>query len=580
MKSKSIPLIAVVALGGIASVLFSCRKDSSSTAEVAQLADAIYHNGSILTMAGKEPTYVEALVVKDGKILFAGSKSEALAMKGTTTALKDLGGKHLMPSFIDGHSHFINALSVSGQANCYAAPFGPGGTKQGIIDSLKKLIADRNIPKGGIVMGYGYDDSIYPDGGKLTAADLDPHFPDHPVMVGHVSLHGAVFNTAAMAKYNFNAETVTPPGGIIVRKPGSNEPEGLIMEAAFMPVFATLPKPSPDQQMAALVEGQMIFAAAGVTTAHEGATHVPDLQILQRGAEEGKLFIDVIAYPFITEYEHVIRRNPPEAFMKYHNRLKLGGIKVTIDGSPQGRTAHFTTPYLVLGPGGEENWVGEPTFPVETINKMVKLVYDAKLPLIVHCNGDAAIDNFLNAHELALGDAKSGDHRTAIIHCQFVRDDQLDKIADWKVIPSFYTEHTYFFGSAHVRNRGKEQAHFISPLKSALDKGIVFANHTDFNVAPIDQLFVVWTAVNRISREGDVIGPDERIGAYDALKAVTSNVAYWYREDDRKGTLEKGKLADLVILDKDPLKVDPMSIKDIKVQETIKEGKTIFALSN
>jgi predicted amidohydrolase YtcJ len=399
-------------------------------------------------------------------------------------------------------------------------------------------------------------------------------------MVGHVSLHGAVLNSLALKKYNITAETPTPPGGVIVRKPGGNEPEGLLMETAYLPIFAALPKPTPAQEMAALVEGQKIFAAAGVTTAHEGATHFDQVQLLQRGAKEGKLFIDVVSYPFITDFVPVMRNNPPDTFMRYNNRLKLGGIKVTIDGSPQGRTAHFTTPYLTGGPSGETDWKGEPTFPEPEIRKMIKSVYDAKLPLIIHCNGDAAIDNFLNAHEAILGDAKAGDHRSGIIHCQFVRKDQLDKIAAWKIIPSFYTEHTYFFGTTHIKQRGKEQAYFLSPLKSALDRGITFANHTDFNVAPIDQLFVVWSAVNRLSREGEIIGPDERISAYESLKAVTCNVAYWYREENTKGTLEPGKLADLVILDKDPLKVEPMAIKDIKVMETFKEGKSIYARAN
>lgn len=575
MKSRSYPLLAASCIAALVAVIFSCRETPDGETGPDR-ADTVFHNGSILTMAGDEPTYVEALAIKDGRILFAGSKDEALKLKDGSTTLVDLDGKHLMPSFMDGHGHFINALSLAGQANCYAAPFGPGSTKEGIIAAIKDLIARKNIPKGEVVMGYGYDDSIYPDGGKLTAADLDPHFPDHPVMVGHVSLHGAVLNSLAMKKYNISAATPTPPGGVIVRIPGTNEPEGLLMETAFLPIHATLPKPSPDEQMDALVEGQKIFAAAGVTTAHEGATHIPDLQILQRGAKEGKLFIDVVAYPFITEFEHFMRMCPPETFMRYEKGLKLGGIKVTIDGSPQGRTAHFTTPYLTGGPAGQEDWCGEPTFPVETINKMVKTVYDTKLPLIIHCNGDAAIDNFLNAHELALGDAKDGDHRTGIIHCQFVRKDQLDKIAAWNIIPSFYTEHTYFFGTTHVQNRGKEQAHFLSPLKSALDRGITFANHTDFNVAPIDQLFVVWSAVNRVSREGEVIGADERIGAYEALKAVTCNVAYWYREEATKGTLEVGKMADLVVLDRDPLKVEPMLIKDIKVVETFKAGTSIY----
>jgi predicted amidohydrolase YtcJ len=576
MKPQAIPFLTLAAAAA-AVVAFSCRKPAASSATG---VDRIFHGGSILTMAGKEPAYVDAIAIKDGRIVFTGSKEEALRLKHDGTSVTDLGGKHLMPSFIDGHGHFINALSLAGQANCYAAPFGPGSTKEGIIAAVKDLIAARNIPKGEIVMGYGYDDSIFPEGGKLTAADLDPHFPDHPVMVGHVSLHGAVLNSVALEKYGIGPDTETPAGGIIVRKPGTNEPEGLLMETAFLPIFAKLPKPSPDEQMQALIDGQRIYAAAGVTTAHEGATHLPDLQILGRGAKEGKLFIDVIAYPFITEFEHVLRTNPPETFMKYEGRLKLGGIKVTIDGSPQGRTAHFTTPYLTGGPAGQTDWKGEPTFPVDTIRKMVKSVYDAKLPLIIHCNGDAAIDNFLDAHEAALGDSKDGDHRSGIIHCQFVRPDQLDKIAAWKIIPSFYTEHTYFFGSTHVKNRGVEQAHFLSPLKSALDRGITFANHTDFNVAPIDQLFVVWSAVNRLSREGEVIGAGERVSAYEALRAVTCNPAYWYREEDLKGTLEPGKLADLVILDRDPLQVDPMAIKDIKVVETIKEGKSIYQAAN
>lgn len=562
MKSRLLVLLGILSLG--------CRAVSAET------ADLIFHGGSILTMAGKKPAYVQALAVRDGRILFAGRKAEAFKMKGEGTKVVDLAGKHLMPSFIDGHGHFINSLSVAAQANCYAAPFGPGNTKEGILGSLKKTQAEKQIPDGAVLMGYGYDDSIFPENGKLTAADLDAAFPTQPVMVQHVSLHGAVLNSAALKKYNITAATPTPPGGVIARKPGSDEPEGLLMETAYLPIFEKLPKPSPAAQMEALVEGQKLYAAAGVTTAHEGATHLKDLEILQRGAREGKLFLDVIAFPFITEFEVIMQANPASTFGRYDHRLKLGGIKVTIDGSPQGRTAHFTTPYLTGGPGGEKNWKGEPTFPVPMIRQFVKKVYDAGVPLIIHCNGDAAIDNFLAAHEAALGDRKAGDHRSGIIHCQFVRRDQLDTIAAWKIIPSFYTEHTYFFGTTHTRQRGREQAHFLSPLKSALDRGIIFANHTDFNVAPIDQLFVVWTAVNRRSREGEVIGPAERISAYEALKAVTCHTAYWYREEGLKGTLEAGKLADLVVLDKDPLKVKPMAIKDIRVIETIKEGKTIY----
>lgn len=200
--------------------------------------DTIYVNGEILTMADTpEPVYVEAIAIDEGKIVAVGSRREVEGLRSPSTQVIDLAGKTMLPGFIDGHSHFINAISMGGQANVYAEPFGPGSTKQGIIDAIKKLQADRNIAKGEIILAYGYDDSIFPDGQKLTAADLDPHFPDNPVLVQHVSLHGAVLNTAAFKKFNITADTPVPPGGVTVRKPGTNEPEGLLMEGSYLAVF-------------------------------------------------------------------------------------------------------------------------------------------------------------------------------------------------------------------------------------------------------------------------------------------------------------------------------------------------------
>jgi predicted amidohydrolase YtcJ len=551
----------------------SSSEQQDATGLAAGGADMIFVGGDIVTVNDAQPS-AEAVVVDDGVIVFVGSRSDAMKFRSDETAVVDLNGRTLIPGFMDGHSHFINALSVAGQANCYAAPFGPGDTKDGIIEALKRLQSEQSIPAGELIVGYGYDDSLFPDGQKLTAADLDPHFPDNPVIVQHVSLHGGVLNTRAFQKFGISAATQTPPGGVIVRKPGSDEPEGLLMETAYMDIFHNMPKPKDLAK--AIQDGQLIYAAAGVTTAQEGATTFHDLELLQAAAANEQLYIDVVSYPFITEFDQVMAENSPSDFGEYKNGLKLGGIKITIDGSPQGRTALFTEPYLTGGPSGEREWRGEPTFPQPMVREFVKTVYDAGLPLIVHCNGDAAIDNFLDAHEAALGDRKSEDLRTSIIHCQFVRPDQLDKIAEFKIIPSFYTEHTYFFGETHIENRGLQQASYLSPMRDAIDRGILVANHTDFNVAPIDQLFVIWTAVNRVTRGGEVLGSDQRITPLEALKAVTINVAHWYREDDRKGSLETGKLADLVILSENPLEVDPMSIKDIRVVETFKEGRSIY----
>jgi predicted amidohydrolase YtcJ len=552
-------------------VICSCKSGDGITTDS---ADAIYFNGDIITMEGDSAAYAQAVAIKDGKIVFVGAQSDAEKLRGDSTVMNDLNGKTLLPGFIDAHSHFMNSLSLSEQANCYPAPFGPGNTVAGIIAALQQLQQEKNIPKGEFISAYGYDENAIDR--PLTAKDLDKAFPDHPVMVGHVSLHGAVLNNVALKKYDITAATKTPPGGVILRVKGTNEPEGLLMETAFLPVFSNLPKATEAQQVEALSKAQAIYAAAGITTAQEGATHLSDLQTLQKGADAGKFYIDLIAYPFITDLDNIIKENPVSSFGKYHNRLKLGGAKITSDGSPQGKTAYFSTPYLTGGPAGEKNWRGEPTFPYAQYEKMIKHVADLGLDMIVHCNGDASIDDFLKAYEAALGDKVTEDRRTGIIHSQFVRKDQLEKYAKYHIIPSFFTEHTYFFGDTHIKNRGEKQAAYLSPMRDAIDMKILSANHTDFAVNPIDQLFVVWTAVNRITRSGKVLGPDQRITPYEALKAITVVPAYWYREEKNKGSITAGKLADLVILDQNPLKADLLKIKDIIVLETIKEGKSVY----
>ena len=179
----------------------------NTSAAAEEMADTIYHNGSILTMAGKEPTYVEALAVKDGTIVFTGSKDQALAMKDDSTKVVDLAGKALLPGFLDGHSHYINSLLVANQCKLYAPPSGPGKDVPSIIAELKKFAEERNIPKGEMIMGYGYDDTVMPDGRLLNRDDLDEAFPDNPVRVDHVSMHGAVMNSLALKKYGITAET-------------------------------------------------------------------------------------------------------------------------------------------------------------------------------------------------------------------------------------------------------------------------------------------------------------------------------------------------------------------------------------
>ncbi|BDN81048.1 MULTISPECIES: amidohydrolase [Mycobacterium] len=539
-------------------------------------ADAIYTNGDIVTVDDEQPI-AEAVAVKDGRIVAVGAHDDVVREHlGPHTRRVDLAGNTLLPGFIDPHSHYINALTVANQVNVFAPPAGPAADVEAIVAELKKFRDARDIADGEIIMAYGYDETVMPDGRTLHREDLDADFPNNPVLVGHVSLHGAVLNSAAMQKFGISADTETPPGGVIVRKEGSTEPDGLIVETAFLPIFASLPKPTPEQEVQWSIAGQLLYAAVGITTAHEGLTHAADIALLRRAAAGGADLIDVIAYPFILELDEVLPENPADTFGTYHNRLKLGGVKITLDGSPQGRTAFFTTPYLADGPGGEKNLSGELPFSQETVNGWFKRVYDLGLPLNIHANGDGAIDVLLAAHEYAAADDPTKDRHTTVIHSQFVRRDQLAKYVEYNLIPSLFTEHAFYFGDTHVRLRGKEQAHFLSPMRAAIDMGLRPTNHTDFNVTPLDQMFVLWTAVNRVSRSGEVIGADQRVTALEALKAITINAAYQYSEEQSKGSITVGKLADLVIVDNNPLTVDPMKLKDIAVLETIKEGRTIY----
>lgn len=539
-------------------------------------ADSIYTGGDIITMNDGQPT-AEALAVKGGLILAVGARAEIeKAHQGPATQIIDLGGQTLLPGFLDAHSHYASSLTVANQVNVYAPPAGPGRDPESIVAELVKYRDRNQTPKGEVIQAYGYDDNAMPDGRTLNRDHLDEAFPDNPVLVGHVSMHGAVLNSAAMKKWNFSAETETPPGGVIVRKPGTNEPYGLIMEMAYLPVFASLPQPTAAQEVEWSRAGQMLYAQHGVTTANEGATHLADLELMKRAAAGGASVIDVIANPFITDFEAVLARFPKETWGKYENRLKIGAVKITIDGSPQGKTAVFTTPYLTGGPGGEQDWSGELSLPEPVIAQAVKAVYDLGLPLNLHANGDGAIDAFLRVHEAIAADDPARNRNITMIHAQFARADQLDKFAQYKIRPSHYTLHTYYFADAHIANRGSAQAMYISPMRDAIDKGLEPTNHTDFVVAPLDQMFMLWSAVNRVSRAGAVIGADQRITPLEGLKAQTINVARQYGEQAAKGSLEPGKLADLVILDRNPLTVEPMTIKDITVIETIKDGKTVY----
>ncbi len=543
-------------------------------APAAEPPDTIYFGGKILTMAGDEPAYVEAVAVKDGKIVFAGAEAEALQATGEATRLRDLDGAAMLPGFIDPHGHFMFALNMVNQVNVASPPVGPCVDIPSTVAALEAYRAKAGVPEGGWIVGWGYDPERLAEGRHITKKDLDPNFPRHKVMLIHVSGHGAVLNSRALEWAGIDETTETPPGGVISRLPGSNEPAGLLMETAYLPVMAKLPRPGESELLELMKPAQMMYASQGYTHAYEGFTHLKDLRFLRKAAEEGRIFLDMTALLAFTEAAEWMG-NPEYRFGEYRNGLKLQGVKFVQDGSPQGKTAFMTTPYLTGGPAGQKDWRGEPTQSSEEFARQVKKALDAGVQVFVHANGDAAIDQVIEAVERA-GVTAAADRRTVVIHSQFQRPDHLDDYVRLGLTPSYFTNHCFFWGDVHIENLGRERAEFISPVKAAKEKGLVYSNHTDFNVTPLDPMFVVWTAMSRESRSGRVIGAGQRVDAYTALQGLTSGPAWQLFEENRKGMIKEGLLADFVILSRDPVTAPVDEIRGIGVLETVKEGKTIF----
>ena len=348
----------------------------------------------------------------------------------------------------------------------------------------------------------------------------------------------------------------------------------MLEELASIPVMLRhLAPKTPEDGVYFMQKGVEMAMSFGYTTAQEGRAFASTHSMLASYAEQVGFPIDVVSY---IDYTEIAPLESPWHGRDYRNGYRVGGMKITLDGSPQGRTAWRTEPYLLPPDGLSDDYAGYAAISDEEANTALDMAYANDWQVLVHANGDAAIDQMLHAVGQASATHGAGDRRTTLIHGQYIRQDQLDSMSKLEMTASLFPMHTYYWGEWHKQIIGDELGNEISPMRSALDRGLPVTSHTDAPVALPNLMQVMWATVNRVSRSGDVIGPDERLSADEAFKAITLWGARQHFEEDSKGSIEAGKRADLVILSDNPLTIDARDINEIAVIETIKDGKVVW----
>ncbi len=548
------------------SILFAVKAFAAST---------VYFNGDILTMEGDKPQYVEAVLVKDGKIAFTGNMQEALNRAEVNPSLFDLKGQTLLPGFIDAWGHFTliaqNTLAVN---LAYFSDKPPQTTKE-LIDRLKAEAK----PFNGWIIGVGYADAFLRDG-PLTIAQLDKAFPNQPVFLNNISTLTGIVNSAGLKKLGITKSTKAEQG-VIAKDPKTGNLTGELIGmpnvAATAKVFG---KYSPELTLQTFRNAEKIYTSNGFTTAQSYETTLDDIRNMRQAVENKVVNLDLIALPTYQVVDQLLASNPKYSFGTYSNGnrgFKVAGILVSTDGAPQLRFAYFSKPYTDTT-GLPKDWRGMAFASQDLVDHYAKLAYEKNIQYFGYSNGDAGIDMALSAINKAISQTGiKEDRRSVIAHSFFVRKDQLDQYKDNKIIVQFMPNHIWMYGDVYKKILGEDRANNMVPMAWATQKGLVTGIHNDTPSSGPSALFSIWTTVNRKTYAGQTLGSDQRVDPYTALRAFTYVPAYQYREENNKGSITSGKFADFVILDRNPLKVDPMDIKDIRVMKTIKGDKELYS---
>ena len=528
----------------------------------------VYSGGPILTMEGESPATVEAVAVSDGHIRAVGDLASVSKSAGKRAVQVDLKGRTMLPGFIDAHGHLGFVGQNAAMAQLQPPPVGGVASIAQLQDALRSFARQQSVP---VLVGNGYDDSQLAERRHPTRADLDAVSETVPILVLHVSGHFASMNSAMLKLVGYGAETPDPTGGVIRREGDGKTPNGVIEETAMYPLVKLLAPPNLEASIAPLVTAAKIYASYGITTGQDGRVMPESWAALDEAAKRNLFPIDVVSLvSFERDWPETVRARIGKS---YSGRLRIAGIKLTLDGSPQGRTAWLKDPVPIPPDGQKDGYSGYPAIDLNLFNAKLADAAKNNWQVFVHVNGDAAAQALIDgvkANGLA-------GHRTIAIHNQVVQIDQLKEMKTLDIQPSFFANHTFYWGDWHRDVAlGAKRADFISPQATAWSLGLKPTAHNDSPVVPPDIMRLVWSSVNRRTQSGDILGPLERISAYRALQQVTINAAWQIGEDSSKGSIAVGKRADMVVLDSNPLSVVPNSLHAIKVVATIKDGVTVF----
>lgn len=530
-------------------------------------------NGTVLTMDA-ENAIAEAVLVKDDTIALVGTTDAVMAVAPAGVLVHDLQGKVLMPGFIDAHGHFPGWGVMAAAIDLNAPPIG-GVTS--IADMQAAISAKaKEVGPGKVITGMGYDDTLMAEMRHPTSADLAEAAPDNPVIVIHVSGHMLVANEKAMVLAGVPMDAPNPEGGEIIRD-ANGHPTGLMMETAGYPFQKIALAFGPGDQLKIIQAGVDDYLAKGVTTAQNGLT---EESLFAPLGWLSRLGIIPLRLALLVEASFAHQLYDDDALFDFSSdKFHIAGVKIVTDGSIQGYTGYLTEPYHVPSPLHDETYAGYPIHSPENLNNLVKMSFQRQLTPFLHGNGDAAMDDILNAVEIgrkAFPEAKN--MWPVIIHAQMMRSDQIIRAKALNVSPTFFNAHVYYWGDRHKSLfMGPNRAARMSPMAEALAADLPFTLHLDTPIVPMEPWLMVWSAVERETSSGEILGENQRISVINAIRATTIDAAWQAGLADRTGSIEAGKWADLIIVDQDPRESE--NIRNINVLETFVGGNSFYRKS-